>query len=309
MIKSKRILVTGGAGFIGSTLVEKLLENGNTVTVVDNLSTGRIENLEGLDVNFHEISTTNFGELKKVYETSKPQIVFHLAANADVPKSIREPLHDFKTLQGSLNLLELTRTSLPDLFVYVSSGFIFGNTKNRPIKENEEFKPISPYSITKRSIEYYISFYHDVYGLQYVGLRPATVYGPKQIKGAMADYIDKLSNNSQAEIYGDGTKTRDYLYITDMIDALVSVSEMNNIDRNQIYNLGTKIETELRDLYEKIAKMIGKDPNPIFKADRPGELEFYSIDHDKFTKATGWKHKVSLDEGLKHIMKHRKLTN
>lgn len=302
--RKNKIIVTGGAGFIGSHLVDYLIEKGNEVIIIDDLSSGNTKNINRLST-FFNISTINFGKLTQIFQKIKPDYVYHLAANTNVPLSIKDPRYDFKTLEGSLNLLELCRKYPPKLFFYVSSGFIFGNTKSRPINETEQFRPISPYSITKRTIENYLEFYHSVYNLQYVGLRPATVYGPRQVKGAMADYMDKLYNDNQAEIYGDGSKTRDYLYVSDMISGINASTELPPEKQNRIFNIGTSIETSLLELYNTIAALMEKNSDPIFKDDRPGELKYYSIDHSLLTKETGWKPQINLREGLKKTLEFR----
>jgi len=305
-VSNKRVLVTGGAGFIGSHLVDNLISKNNQVLIVDDLSTGSRRNVNKKS-KFIKLSTTKYKPLMKIFSEFKPEYVFHLAANTNVPLSIKDPIFDFQTLAGSLNLLEACRNYPPRLFIYLSSGFIYGNTNNRPIPENEVFKPISPYSISKNTIENYLEFYHNVYGLEFVGLRPATVYGPRQEKGAMADYINKLNSGHQAEIYGDGTKTRDYLYVSDLISGINAISILPKSKRNRIFNIGTSIETTLLDLYKTIANLMGKKAEPIFLAERPGELLYYSIDHSLLTKESGWRPKVSLIDGLKETLKYRKI--
>ncbi|HSV94377.1 MAG TPA: NAD-dependent epimerase/dehydratase family protein [Spirochaetia bacterium] len=306
-LSNKRVLVTGGAGFIGSHLVDDLISRNNDVVIIDDLSSGNKKNINK-KCKFIKLSTTKYKPLLKIFSNFKPEYVFHLAANTNVPLSIKDPIFDFQTLVGSLNLLEACRKYSPKLFIYISSGFIYGNTDNRPISEDEVYKPISPYSISKNTIENYLEFYHNVYGIEYVGLRPATIYGPRQDKGALADYITKLISNKQAEIYGDGTKTRDYLYISDAISGINHIIDLPKTKRNKVFNIGTSLETSLLDVYRMIANLLGKKAKPIFCDERPGELLYYSIDHSLITKETGWTPKISLLDGIKELLKYRKIS-
>lgn len=291
-----KVIVTGGAGFIGSHWVDHLINKGLEVVVIDNLSTGLESNLNKKSKFFKE-DIANYPKLKKIFKYVKPDIVYNLAANTNVPLSVNNPLFDFKTLQGGLNVIDLCKTFNVKKIIQMSSGFIYGDTKNRPIKETEPFKPLSPYGISKKCIEDYLLFYCTTYNVEYVIIRPATVYGPRQIKGALADYINKLANNTQAEIYGNGSKTRDYIFIEDLLDALVKISDMNIY--NNVFNVSTRRETSLKSIYFSIAKLLNKRAQPIYKPDRPGELQYYSSDYTKLNKATGWKPKTSLNVGLK----------
>jgi len=302
-----KILVTGGAGFIGSHLVDRLIGSGASVAVVDNLSTGSRGNLHP-SATFYGIDT-NDPSLSEVFERERPSIVFSLAANTDVPKSVADPLFDFRTLAGTLAVIEQARQHRVERFVFASSGFIYGNTASRPIGEDEPFRPISPYAITKRAIEHYLEFYGDVYGLPFVVLRFATVYGPRQVKGAMFDYIDKLSRGLQAEFYGSGAKTRDYVYIEDAVDAFERSLEVPLADaRFRFFNFGTSVETSLMDLYTRIAGILGRLPEPVCMPPRPGELNGYSLDFRRAQTVLGWTPRHDLESGLRKTIRwHRTL--
>ena len=295
-----RILITGGAGFIGSHWVDYLIKNNLSVTVIDNLSSGFLSNLNK-NAAFYKTNITNYKVLHEIFKNVKPYLVYHLAANTNAPLSVKNPLYDFQTLRGSLNVIHLCNIFGVKRIVYTSSGFIYGNTKERPTKESETPKPLSPYGISKRCIEDYLRFYKTTYNLEYVVLRPSTVYGPRQRKGAIADYIDKLSKNLQAEIYGDGSKTRDYLFIEDFIEALARVTNLEDL-KDPVFNVGTAKETSLKDLYSTIAELLHKKAKPIYKPERAGELQFYSLDYSKIHKAAGWKPKTTLAEGLKKTL-------
>ncbi len=299
--KGTHVIVTGGAGFIGSHWVDNLIKNNIKITVIDNLSTGSLSNLNK-KANFYKVGTENYNQILKIFKKVKPDIVFHFAANTNVPLSVKDPLYDFKTLKGNLNIIHLCSIFNVRKIIYLSSGFIYGNTKNRPTKETSPFNPLSPYGITKKCTEDYLQFYKKAYNLNYVILRPATIYGPRQRRGAMADFIQKLSKNTQAEIYGDGSKTRDYLFIDDLIEAITSVTSLENY-KEPIFNIGTQKETSLKKMYFALAKILKKKSNPIYMPERPGELNFYCLDCSKINKATGWKPKTPLEKGLRKTVK------
>ena len=295
------IAVVGGAGFIGSHLVDKLIEMNYSVTVVDDLSSGRRENVNKT-ARFYQMKAES-EDMENVLADDSIHSVFFLAANSNVPLSIRDPLFDFRSLNCALNMIDKCRRSQVKRFIFTSSGFIYGNTPNRPIGEDESFKPISPYAISKKAIEHYLQFYREVYGLTYVVLRLATVYGPRQIAGALSDYIRKLACGDQAEFFGDGSKTRDYIYIDDVVEALLMSMTLPDMPV-PIFNIGSGKEIELRAVYRRVAEMLGRKPEPIIQADRPGELQGYSLSCEKANKVLGWQPRTCLDEGLRRILIH-----
>lgn len=301
-ITDRRVLVTGGAGFIGGHLVDALLARGCRVSVLDDFSTGQPANLNPA-AKLHRMSTTDREGVLGVFRDERPEIVYQLAANTNVPRSVTDPLYDFQTLHGAVNVIDACRHHPVSKIVYVSSGFIYGNTRNKPIKETEPFIPISPYSITKKTIESYLLFYNDVYRVPYVVLRPATVYGPRQTFGAMADYVRKLASGQQAEIYGDGSKTRDYVFVKDAVDALLAMPGVPEHVQDPVFNLGTGKETSLNELYFAIAALLGKKAAPIYMPPRPGELERYSLDSSKLAATVGWKPAYELAEGLRETLR------
>jgi UDP-glucose 4-epimerase len=302
-LSGSRVLITGGAGFIGSHLADALLARGASVVVIDDLCTGSAKNLDPR-ATLYRINTTDKAGVTHVFEKERPQLIYQLAANTNVPLSVKDPIYDFGTLQGALNVIDACRHfGGVEKVVYVSSGFIYGNTRNKPIKESEPFNPISPYSITKKTIENYLAFYREVYRVPYVVLRPATVYGPRQMHGAMADYIRKLAAGSQAEIYGDGSKTRDYTYVADAVAAMLLVLGAPDDLEDPVFNLGTGVETSLNDLYFAIATLLGKRAEPIYRPRRPGELENYSLDSSRLKQRLGWNNAYSLDDGLRETLR------
>lgn len=299
-IVNKKILVTGGAGFIGSHVVDYLIKNGADVFIIDNLSTGRKENINP-KARFYEINIADL-KIKEIFEKEKPEIVYHFAFNVLVPKSVENPLIDMDSISGSLNILINSQKNGVKKIIFSSSGFIYGNTNNLPAKETEPVSPISPYVVAKYTVENYLKFFHKAYGLQYVIFRNAAVYGPKQITGAMADYIRKLKAGEQAEIWGDGSKTRDYIYIDDVVEANLLALDLPDNFLDPVFNIGSGKETTLNQLYFKIAEILDKRANPIYHPDRLGEQMRYCLDNSKIKEALKWSPKYNLDDGLSTIL-------
>lgn len=301
-IKNKKILVTGGAGFIGSHTVDALIERGADVVVVDNLSSGRRENLNP-KAKFYEVNVAS-PEFEEILEKEKPEIIYHFSFYVFVPKSVENPLLDMDNVIGSVRMLKkIKEMGGVKKIIFASSGFLYGNTKNLPAKETEPIDPVSPYVVAKMAIENYLKFYKNAFGISYVVLRYSAVYGPRQVTGAMADYIRKLSKGGQAEIWGDGEKTRDYVYIEDVVRANLLALNVPDDHPFPIFNIGTGIETTLNTVYKKIADLLKKEAKPIYYPDRPGEQIRYCLDNSKAKRELGWEPKVKLDEGLKILLK------
>lgn len=299
-LKNKKILVTGGAGFIGSHTVDALINQGAKIVIVDNLSTGRKENLNP-KAKFYEINIAE-PRIEEILEEEKPEFIYHFAFFVLVPKSVENPLLDIDCLVGSLRILQKAKDIGVKKIIFSSSDFLYGNTKNLPAKESELVSPIAPYNVAKNTIENYLRFYYSAYNLPYVILRYATIYGPRQIKGAMADYIRKLSQGQQAEMWGDGNKTRDYVFIDDAVRANLLALEFNDNHPDPVFNIATATETTLNALYKKIADLLKKEAKPIYHPDRPGEQMRYCLDNSKAKKELGWEPKISLDDGLKQTI-------
>lgn len=299
-IRNKKVLVTRGAGFIGSHTVNALVERGTEVIVIDNLVTGQEENLNPR-AKTYRLNITD-PKIEGIFEEEKPQLVYHFAFNVLVPQSVKNPLMDMDSIAGSVNILQNAKKYGVERIIFTSSGFVYGNTKNLPAGETEPFSPISPYAVAKHTAESYMKLFKTAYGLPSITLRYSAVYGPGQVAGAMADYIRKLANGQQAEIWGDGSKTRDYVYIDDVIRANFLVLELPSGYPEPIFNIGTGIETTLNTLYKKTAGLLGKEAKPIYWPDRPGEQMRYSLDYSKIKRVLGWEPRVTLDEGLKETV-------
>jgi UDP-glucose 4-epimerase len=300
-LKNKKILVTGGAGFIGSHTADALIGRGADVVIVDNLITGRRDNLNP-KAKFYEMNIADL-KLEEIFKEEKPEIIYHFAFNVLVPKSVENPLIEMDSIAGSINVLNNAKKYGVKKIMFSSSGFVYGATKNLPVKETEPIDPISPYVVSKHTVENYIRFFNKAHGLPYVIFRYAAVYGPGQVTGAMSDYIRKLSSGKQAEIWGDGTKTRDYVYIDDVVRANLMVLDLPNNFLDPVFNIGNAVETTLNEMYAKVAKLLNREAKPIYLPDHPGDQIRYALDYSKIKAALGWQPVIDLEEGLKLRLK------
>jgi UDP-glucose 4-epimerase len=296
-LTNKRILVTGGAGFIGSHTVDALIKQGAEVIIIDNLVTGRKENLNP-KAKLYNMNTADPG-IEQVFKKEKPEVIYHFAFNVLVPKSVENLLMDMDSIAGAANIFQNANRYGVKKIVFASSGFVYGNNRNIPVKETEPIDFVSPYVVAKYAAENYLRYFRKVYGLPHVIFRYAAIYGPRQITGAMADYIRKLSSGQQAEIWGDGSKTRDYVYIDDVVRANIMALDLPPDYSNPVFNIGTGIETTLNDVYENIAAILGKEAQPIYLPDRPGEQMRYALDSSKMKGAMNWQPSVNLNDGLR----------
>lgn len=302
-----RVLVTGGAGFIGSHLVDALIARGARVSILDDLSTGRRENLHP-EAAFYPLHT-GAGELAEVFRREEPQVVYHLAANTNVPRSVADPLWDCDNVRGGLNLFLRCQEAAVRKVVLASSSFVYGNVEDAdlPLTEQQPPQPVSPYAVSKTATENYLRYFHLTYGLPMVIFRYGTTYGPRQTGGALADYIRKIAAGQSAEMYGDGQLTRDYTYVSDIVRANLMALEVEEAD-GQIFNLGSDRETALIDLYAAVARLLGRPDNqPVFLPARPGDIRRFRVSYGKAWRLLGWRPSVALDDGLTDILRHQGL--
>lgn len=295
-LNNRRILVTGGAGFIGSHTVDALIKQGAKVVIIDNLVTGRRENLN-LEAKFYNMNIAD-PEVDKIFKQEKPEIIYHFAFNVLVPESVENLLMDIDSIAGAANVFQNANRYGVEKIIFSSSGFLYGNNQNLPVKETEPIDFVSPYVVAKYAAENYLRYFRKVYGLPHVIFRYAAIYGPRQVTGAMADYIRKLSSGQQAEIWGDGSKTRDYVYIDDVVRANIVALDLPSDYPNPVFNIGTGIETTLNDVYKNIAAILGKEAKPIYLPDRPGEQMRYALDSSKIKSVLNWQQSVDLKDGL-----------
>jgi UDP-glucose 4-epimerase len=304
-----KILVTGGAGFIASHIVDELIRKGNKVVVVDNLSTGKKENLNS-EVSFYELNIED-KELKDVFEKEKPEAVFHLAAQIDVRKSTKDPIEDGKTnILGSLNIIEnfiKTNKDLDSLhkkIIFTSTGgAIYGDVSIVPTPESYPEWPLSPYGIAKLSIDKYLNYYHKVLGLNFVSLRLGNVYGPRQNSkgeaGVVAIFCDKMLSGENPVINGSGEQTRDFVYVKDVIRAQILALESNE---NGFFNVGTGEENNINTIFRELKELISPDFKEIHGPSKPGEQKRSCLDFSKIKDKLGWEPEYNIEKGLKETV-------
>jgi len=303
-----RSLVTGGAGFIGSNLVDALLARGDEVTVVDNLSTGRRVNLEpGLAAGAElvEIDIRDGEALNRVAAEKRPEAIFHLAAQIDVRKSLADPFFDATVnVGGTANVLEAARTSECGRVVSISTGGAIygeGDGQQIPLDEDAPIAPLSAYGQSKFAAEGYVALYERLYGVSGVSLRLGNVYGPRQDPlgeaGVIAIFCGALKEGGSPTVFGDGKQTRDYIYVGDVVSAAIAAAES---DAGGAINIGTGIETDVLQLVDALGKLSDRDDfEPEFAPERTGEVQRIAIDAGRAQRELGWRAEMDLDEGLK----------
>jgi len=299
-------LVTGGAGFIGSHLVDTLLERGAEVLVIDDLSTGRRENLASAlerGAELIEADVTDAAAVSGVIEARRPSAIFHLAAQIDVRVSVSDPVFDLRVnVGGTINLLEAARQADVGRFVLASTGgAIYGEGSDRalPLDETAECIPDAPYGQSKYAAEGYLSLYSRLHGLSTIALRLGNVYGPRQDPlgeaGVVALFCGALLEGRTPRVFGDGKQTRDYVYVDDIVEALLAAGDSNAMGK---FNVGTGVETSVTDLGRMIATACGRPFEPQMAPPRPGEIQRIAIDSSRAASELGWKAKTNLPDGL-----------
>jgi UDP-glucose 4-epimerase len=309
-----RALVTGGAGFIGSNLADSLLERGDEVTALDDLSTGRRENLAGALERGAELVEADVADAEAVGELlarTRPDAVFHLAAQMDVRRSVADPGFDARVnVAGTANLLEAVRREAPAAAVVFAStgGAIYGEGEGRslPLPEAAELRPEAPYGQSKLAGEGYVSYYRRMHGLPAVSLRLGNVYGPRQDPlgeaGVVAIFCGRLREGGRPTVFGDGRQTRDFIYVGDVVNAVLAAAERladGPGALGEVYNVGTGRETTVLELVEILAAIGGRDDfEPEMAAERPGEIQRCAIDPGKAAADLNWHAHTGVDEGL-----------
>lgn len=298
-----KILVTGGAGFIGSTLVDKLIEEGNELVVIDNLVSGKEDYLNP-KAKFYNLDICS-SEVAAVFETEKFDFVYHLAAQIDVRKSVADPVSDNKiNVLGGLNILENCRASKVKKIILASTGgAIYGEAEEIPTTEYAPTYPLSPYGIHKLTLEKYLNYYFQVYGLNYTILRFANVYGPRQFKGGeagvIAVFIDNAIKGKESILFGDGLQTRDFVYVNDVVNAL---SLAKNIDCRGEINISSGLETSLLDIRKNIESALGEPIKIKPEAGKDGEQRRSCLNHTRAQEVLNWQPEVNLEEGIKRTI-------
>lgn len=294
------ILVTGGAGFIGSHIADKLIELGHNVSIIDNLSSGKEENINP-KANFYKIDI-NDDKIIEIFKENKFDAVYHEAAQMNVRFSVEDPKFDANAnIIGSINLLEAARKTGVKKFIFASSGgAIYGEQEEFPAKENHPQNPCSPYGIAKLSVEKYMFYYKEVYGMDYVALRYANVYGPRQNAkgeaGVIAIFTQRMLSGAQPIINGDGGNTRDYVFVKDVVAANIYALEANSTGA---YNVGTGIETDVNQIFNELKSLTGSACEEIHGEAKEGEQRRSVISYSRLEKEHNWQPTVTLNEGLK----------
>jgi UDP-glucose 4-epimerase len=294
-----RVLITGGAGFIGSHITDLLIKQGYEITIIDNLSTGKIENLNPR-VRFYKEDLRNFQKIKEIFQNSNPEIVYHLAAQIDVRKSVENPIEDAEiNILAALNLLELSKKYKVKHFIFSSTGgAIYGDTKIIPTPEEHKEFPISPYGCAKLTIEKYLNYYKQVYNLKYTILRYSNVYGPRQNSkgeaGVISIFFENLFNNKNPKIFG-GIQTRDFVYVEDV--ARANLLALND-EKSNTYNIGTGIETDIIGIFSKMNKYFKNKFSPEYYEMKKGEQKRSCLSCEKIKNSLKWQPQTNLDDGL-----------
>lgn len=295
-----KAIVTGGAGFIGSHIVDLLIENGHEVAIVDNLSTGRVEYLNPR-ARFYRMDVGD-AELRDVFLTERPEVVFHEAAQMSVKASTEDPVHDARVnVLGLLNVLQASAAAAARKVVFASSGATFGNPLYLPIDEEHPQRPESPYGITKMVAEHYLRYFALDHGLAFTSLRYGNVFGPRQDSqgygeaGVIAIFIRKLMAGQAPVIYWDGEQVRDYVYVTDVARANLLAATAGD---GQCYCIGTGVGTSVNALYQGLSEELGVNLEPGRGPRRPGDLRTAIFSAQKAKAELGWEARVGLREGL-----------
>lgn len=300
------ILVTGGAGFIASHIVDAFIEAGHNVVIIDNLTTGREENINP-KAKFYKADIRD--DLSKIFEEHKFDVVNHHAAQIDVRRSVTDPIYDAQVnILGTLNLLQNSIKYGVKKFMFASTGgAVYGEQDYFPADEAHKQQPLSPYGISKLAVEKYLYFYKEVHKLNYTILRYANIYGPRQNPlgeaGVVCIFLDKILAGAQPIINGSGEQTRDYVYVKDVVKAnLLTLNE----EESEIYNVGTGIETSVNELFRLINENFNNQIKEVHGPAKPGEQMRSVITSEKLYKKFGWKPNTLLRDGLRETIDYYK---
>ena len=303
MNKSKKILVTGGAGFIASHIVDAHINNGDEVLVVDNLSSGNTKNINK-KAEFIKLDINDKAGVLKAIQDFKPQIINHHAAHILVGNSVNNPQFDATVnILGFLNIMEAAKNLKVEKVIMASTGGAIYGDKQTPFDESMREQPLSPYGISKKSAELYLHYYYTQYGISYTVLRYANVYGPRQNahgeSGVIAVFSDLINKDIQPTINGDGLHTRDYVFVADVVKANMLAVESNYCGE---LNIGTNTEVTTNYVFQKIVKEFGKQMKEMHGPDRPGEQITSSLSYKNATKVLGWEPEVNFDDGIRQTI-------
>ena len=303
-----RVLVTGGAGFLGSHLVDRLAEDGREVLVVDDLSSGKVTRLAEARrrgaVTIHTLDIRSEGLITTVSRFS-PDLVFHLAAQTSVAASVADPRRDAEiNVAGTVNLLEAASLAEAERVVFTSTGgALYGSKVTLPARERASLRPESPYGISKKAAEDYLRFWKQAHGLDYAIIRPANIYGPRQDPtgeaGVVSIFARACLNRTRPTIFGSGTDTRDYVHVDDVVDALMRAAEAAG---GRAYNIGTGVETSTLEVFETVARHVRFGGRAIHGPPRPGDVRRSVLDWTRARDELGWRPFTSFEDGIRRTV-------
>jgi UDP-glucose 4-epimerase len=309
-----RVMVTGGAGFIGSNLVDRLLAEGHAVDVVDDLSTGSLANLaaaraeQSHELSFHQLDVRS-GELVEMIARRRPEVIFHLAAQADVRVSVNRPVFDADVnILGTLRVLEGARALDTARVVFAASGgTLYGepDVGDLPVRESHPHRPLSPYGVSKKSAIDYLVAYRELHAVEFCALALANVYGPRQDPhgeaGVVAIFADRLVSGEAVTIFGDGEQTRDFVFVDDVVDAFVRAATRGG---GLVLNIGTGRELSVNELARVMAAAAGTSTPPLYAPLRAGELQRSALDPQRAGIHLGWTSWTELSPGVGAVLDH-----
>lgn len=295
-----KIMVTGGAGFIASHIVDAYIADGHDVVILDNMSSGKKENINA-KAKFYNIDICD-AEIEKIFETEQPEILNHHAAQIDIRKSVEDPAYDCRVnVQGFLRLMEAARKNRVQKIIFASSGgAIYGEQECFPAYEDHTINPVSPYGVAKFTCEKYLHYYYAQYGISYIAFRYANIYGPRQNPhgeaGVVAIFINNILNRVQSIINGEGTQTRDYVYVDDVVELNRYAVGSNSTG---CYNVGTGIEADVNTIFDNLCEIMKNDVPAIHGSMKPGEQLRSSINSKKIVEQFNFQPRTKLMYGLR----------
>lgn len=298
-----KVIVTGGAGFIGSHVVEALLQENYDVSVIDNFSSGHPENIAGLPVHMYIGDVTDPGIINLV-QSIKPDFLIHLAAQISVAQSVADPLFDEQTnVKGSLNMIQAARLIGLRKIIFSSSAAVYGNPRELPVTEEHPTDPESPYGLTKLTVENYLRLFHKFYGVPYGILRFSNVYGPRQDAagegGVVSIFADRIRKGTEPTIYGDGKQTRDFIYVKDVASAVVHALKPK---KSFCVNVSSCSSVTINELFRIMKRVSNSDLGVIYGPVRKGDIRDSILSNEAAKRILGWEPKEELAEGLRRTI-------
>ncbi|CAM3248395.1 NAD-dependent epimerase/dehydratase family protein [Sporolactobacillus spathodeae] len=299
----EKVIVTGGAGFIGSHTVEQLLREGYQVAVIDNFTTGHQENIADLPVDVYVCDIADSAVIELI-KSIKPDYIIHLAAQVSVAQSVEDPLFDQRiNIQGSLNVMNGARFAGARKIVFASSAAVYGNPSELPVTTRHPTRPESPYGLAKLTVEHYLQLFQSFYQLPYAILRFSNVYGPRQDAagegGVISIFCERLHKGTPPMIYGDGEQTRDFIYVQDVARALAAALKL---EENLCVNVSNGSSVTINQLFQQLRAVAHSDCSVYYGPARPGDIRHSMLANDETKRLLGWKPLVSLEKGLRETL-------